>query len=204
MQHLEPGVGAEGLANLIAPFTRETLERMTATVCVVSADLRIAYVNPAWISFALANGASAALDGCGLDASILSVVPDSLRPFHEALLAQAARTGAVVEHDYECSSPSTRRIFRMAIHPCASGALVVVHSLTQETGHGDGSSPDDATYRDTRGLILQCANCRRVLRPLAGSDPQWDWVSAYVQRLPPRTSHGLCEPCSEFYYPPLG
>jgi hypothetical protein len=204
---MQPSGGhlADGFAPLIAPFRRETLERSTANVCGLWPDLRIAYVNPAWLAFGLANGAGADASAA-LDTSILSVVPGALRAHYEGMFARAQHTNAVVEHDYECSSPTVRRTFRMAVHPCASGALVVVHSLTRETPHLEPASPPgDALYRDARGLILQCSNCRRVRRSLEPNVPEsWDWVPDYVARVPARTSHGLCELCCDFYYPHEG
>jgi hypothetical protein len=202
---MQPSAGhvADGFAPLIAPFRRETLESSTANVCGLWPDLRIAYVNPAWVAFGLANGARATGASAALDTNILSVVPGALRAHYEGMFARAQQTNAPVEHDYECSSPTVRRAFRMAIHPCVSGALVVVHSLTRETPHLERASPPlDELYRDARGLIIQCSNCRRVRRNLEPIAPDsWDWVPEYVARRPARTSHGLCELCHDFYYP---
>ncbi|MDQ3034620.1 MAG: hypothetical protein M3Y87_19580 [Myxococcota bacterium] len=62
------------------------------------------------------------------------------------------------------------------------------------------SSAIEALYRDPNGMLVQCSHCRRVRR----GDPSvtaWDWVPEYVARPQPRTSHGLCAVCLDFYYP---
>jgi hypothetical protein len=119
------------------------------------------------------------------------------------MFERARASGEVVEHDYECSSPTQRRVFRMRIHPCPSGGFVVVHSLLREAPPGDVACPPlDALYRDARGLVVQCANCRRVRQVAAQATPgaAWDWVPEYVARMPPQTSHAICRPCADFYY----
>jgi hypothetical protein len=65
---------------------------------------------------------------------------------------------------------------------------------------GVGSQAIEGLYRDERGLIVTCSSCRRVRRARPGV-AQWDWVPAYVERMPDGVSHGLCELCSRFYYP---
>ena len=208
---------SDGFAPLVAPLEIEVLERMPASVCGLWPDLQIGYVNPAWVAFAHANGAPEVDWRSHLGTSMLDAVPATLRAFYESLFGRATATGVPVEHDYDCSNASHHRRYRMAIHACAGGARVVVHSLVHEKPHDVGASVThlthealDATYRDERGMISQCSNCRRIRRPssclpqaqgaVEGTSPEWDWVPAYVERLPPRTSHAICEVCADFYY----
>lgn len=199
----DPARTTPDFARLLAPFDDGTLDVSSSATCGVGADLRIGYVNPAWRAFAVANGARAPDETCGLHVDILSVVPLVLRPFHEALFARARDTHEVTDHDYECSSANVHRTFRMRIHPCDSGAFVVVHSLLREVPHvARAFDALEATYRDGHGLIAQCSNCRHVRRARlqGGTIAVWDWVPAYVADVPLRVSHGICEVCSAFYY----
>jgi hypothetical protein len=60
----------------------------------------------------------------------------------------------------------------------------------------------EGLYRDEHGLIKRCSNCRRICRPGPDEEgrPTWDWVPAYVAQMPPKTSHGTCALCAQFYY----
>lgn len=196
---------ADGFSSLIAPFEIALLERMPAPVVGLSPDGRIAHLNPAWHAFGVANGARSSGAGGDIGDALLHSTPPVLRPFYEELFADAIATGKVREHDYECSSPEQRRTFRMRVHPCASGALVIVHSLLREAPHaGNACPPLERLYRDARGLVVQCANCRRVRRATRPStepaSATWDWVPEYVAHMPARTSHAICMLCAQFYY----
>lgn len=194
---------ASTLDEVLAPFHVAALDAMADTVVALTPDRRIVYVNPAWIAFGVANGGLQSADGEAVGRDLLLDTPLTLWPFYDRLLAAASATGEVRVHDYECSSPARHRTFRMLVHPCPSGALVIVHSLLRETPHdGDGYPPLDSLYRGADDMIVQCANCRRIRRPMTGTDAsaQWDWVPAYVAQMPPRTSHALCVLCVQFYY----
>jgi len=193
-----------GTAPLLLPFQPEVLDRIPASICAVDGDRRICYLNPAWLAFAVANGASGVPESCGLGKNVLFAVPPVLRPFHENMYAQARASGQPVEHEYKCSSSTHQRVFRMRIYPCSSDALVVVHSLVHEKPHSQAPSAClEDMYRDARGMIAQCSNCRRVRRAGTGEGigSQWDWVPEYVARMPPRITHGICPVCLDFYYP---
>jgi hypothetical protein len=187
----------------IAPFDLAELDRMPANICVLGSDLRIAYVNPAWMAFGAANGLRSMDETCGLGQSVIRVTPEVMRPFYERLFMRARETAEPVEHDYECSSPTHRRLLRMRIYPCKSGAFVVVHSVLREAPHdGAARAALERTYRNERGLVVQCSNCRRVRRPAVGADEtaEWDWVPAYVAHMPQETSHSICAVCVAFHY----
>ncbi len=195
---IQPGM----VAALIAPFETAALDLLPATVCAVTPELRIAYVNPAWRAFGLSNGV-AALEAIDVGVDVLAVTPEVLRPYYAELFARARQTRTPLEHDYECSSPELHRVFRMRVHPCSSGALVIVHSLLRQEAHpqAPASALADA-YRDDRRIVVQCSNCRRVRRPDAhdAATAAWDWVPAFVEHIPPGTSHGICAVCAQYYY----
>ncbi len=189
----------EQFGRLLAPFDVGVVDDEPSTVYGLTEDLRIGYVNRAWSAFAKANGASWNEGAWGIGSRLMDAIPDVLRPFYSGLFAQALSERAVVEHEYECSSPTQLRRFRMRVHPCDSGVLLVVHSRIEDHLHADAGHPGGALYREADGLITQCSHCRRVQR--IDGTREWDWVPEYVARPPPTISHGLCNLCVEYYYP---
>lgn len=183
-----------------APFDVAALDDETSTVYGITADMRLAYMNPAWHSFAQANGA--AWDGAwGIGARIIDATPAPLQPAYERLFDQAKANRVVVEHEYECSSPTTYRRFRMRVHPCNSGGFLVVNMLLRTSEHiQPAMTAVDASYRNGDGLIVQCCHCRRVRRD--GPPTGWDWVPDYVAMPPGGISHGICGTCFDYHYPP--
>ena len=183
----------------LAPFDVEALQTEPSTIYAVGPDLRINFVNDAYAQFARANGARWNESEWGIGTPILDAIPQELRRFHEKLFERAATTGTSAEYDYDCSTATMTRRFRMRVLPCASGALLVVHSLIRETPNEEPSLPPiEALYRRS-GMLLQCSHCRRVQR--ADDANTWDWVPAYAEKPQPNTSHGLCRLCCAYYYP---
>jgi hypothetical protein len=177
----------------------DILQDDPSTIYVLSNDLRITFVNSAWDRFAAENGAGWSVGEWGPGRLVLDAIPDVLRPFYQRLFARARETGEVVEHDYECSSATEDRLFRMRILPSAN-ALVVVNSLVRVAPQLATAAPDILSmYQDEHGLIVQCSHCRRVR--VAHDNARWEWVPSYVEQASPRTSHGLCKLCFEYYYP---
>ena len=182
----------------LAPFSLDALREEPSTIYALSQDLRITYVNAAWTRFALANGARWNEGEWGIGRSVMDAIPELLRPFYERLFERALEERVVVEHDYDCSSATVSRRFRMRLLPCEAGGLLVVHSLLREDPRSEpGMPPLDALYRHL-GMIAQCSHCRRVQR--ANEPDHWDWVPAYVEQPQPNTSHGLCPLCADYYY----
>lgn len=194
---------SEGVAALLAPFEPQVLDQHPSPVCALTAAGAIVYVNPAWICFGSANGGPATEETCGVGANVLHAAPPVLRAYYERMFSRALGARLPAEHDYECSSPQVLRVFRMRVHPLESGLLVITHSLQREVPHDRPvAAALDELYRDARGMIVQCSCCRRVRRPDPASDEQavWEWVPAFVEATPARTSHGLCVMCLAYYY----
>ena len=187
-----------------AGFRIENVEADPAIIYMLDPDLRIVYCNKAWDRFASLNGA-AGLNRRGiLGAKVLDVVAGPLRAFYEGAFAQAKKEGRLWEHDYECSSPSTYRLFHMRVLPLADSYLLVENSLRFERPHGSERPvmPADSTlYVSKDGLLTICAHCRRTRRIGATSAPVWDWVPAYLVEPPGPVSHGLCRNCHAYFYP---
>jgi hypothetical protein len=179
----------------------EVLESSSDPCFAVSEALDITYCNPAWDAFALKNeGEPGVFRAQVVSRNLLEFVPADLKAFHAGLFAKARSTDQPVNHDYECSSATMFRLYRMQIYPLDQG-FAVINSLRLEHPHDRTPlEPKDALYRSEGGLIRMCANCRRTNRT---SDPAaWDWVPAYVDRERENVTHGVCPLCLEYYYRP--
>jgi hypothetical protein len=85
----------------------------------------------------------------------------------------------------------------MQVYP-VDGQLLVVNALLVEAAHpGDPFPGIEGSYRNSDGILVMCSNCRRTKtnKPPA----RWDWVPEFVGSRPPQVSHGLCQPCYEYY-----
>lgn len=179
-------------------FDLTALDRAPSTAYGLTEDLRLVYVNEGWRRFASENGAPPEWIDVELGGAIMPAVPLELRPFLDGIFRRARATGAHQDHDYECSSPDTFRRFRMRVYPATIGGFLVVHDPLRSVPHpGPSFDPVEGRY-ERDGVIVMCMHCRRTRR--ADSDA-WDWVPAYLAHMPPNVSHGLCPPCTDFYYP---
>jgi hypothetical protein len=183
-------------------FALERIDDYPNPLCGLLPDLRIAYLNKGWFAAANANGARAALAAWGPGADFCAAVRGPLRSFYEKLLAHALRDGRPFTHKYECPTPTRRQQFWMQGTPLGADGLLVTHALViaETLAPEPGEAGPVARYRGRGGLVVQCGHCRRVRR--AAEPLVWDWVPALVAEPPPETSHGLCEPCLGYYYPP--
>ena len=168
-------------------------------------DFRLAYLNPAWFQFALANGGEPRVSrDWRLGTSILDAMSIPVREFYEANYSDSLRSHTVWSHGYECSSDTTYRWLHQMVYPLGiRQGLLVVNSVRIERPHHSHDRPtkeaDDAVYRDKNGLAHQCSHCRRVKNLL--ETERWDWVPEWVKVAPEHVSHGLCPLCFAHYYP---
>ncbi len=181
----------------------ETLEGSTEPCFALSEPLHITYCNAAWDRFAQENGGGAGvLKRNIISRNLLDFVTADLKGYYAELFARSRALGQPVDQDYECSSSKIFRLYRMQIYPLEPGrGFVVVNSLRVERPHEQTEQqPDDATYRDSAGLMHMCANCRRTRRV---HEPEaWDWVPAHLEGELRDVSHGVCPMCLEYYYRP--
>lgn len=198
---LEAMSGSPNSLPSLAPLN--VLDQSPDVSYVVSEQLDIVYCNPAWDRFAGEQGGSALVMAENvLGRNLLDFVPRRLKRFYLELFAQARELGQPVGHDYECSSASVFRLYRLQVYPLQRGAgFVVQNSLRLERPHDRTPlERDDALYADSKGIIHACANCRRTQR--AANPAIWDWVPAYIESRGLNISHGICPMCLEFYYRP--
>ena len=168
-----------------------------STIVALDDDSMIRWLNPAWTQFAQENGAPNLAARFGLGASYMDGVAEPLRSFFHSAFFNVLATGDAFTHTYECSSPTVKRVHRMHVVSLDGHGLLIEHSLVRQAPVDlKSAEPFEANYRDERGFVLQCSNCRRV----RGRDGRWDWVPAWVAEMPPDTSHGLCATCASRYF----
>jgi len=176
-----------------------TLEASRDVCCQLNGDLRIIYCNPAWDRFALANNGGFALSDRVRGSVIMDFTPPELLEFYKAAFASAR--DAVVEFEYECSSPDFYRIFQMQILPLEQPTgYTVINALNVESGM-EGKRPAlplGPEYISYGGIITVCSHCRRSRR--IDRSGQWDWVPANLKPALRNVSHGLCPICHAYFY----
>ena len=130
----------------------------------------------------------------------MDFIPPELIDFYRA--AYASARDAVVEFDYECSTPDLYRVFQMQILPVEQPkGYTVINALTVEEGMEEKrhalvlSSPE---YLTEAGIITVCSHCRRSSR--IDCSGQWDWVPANLKPALRNVSHGLCPICYAYFY----
>lgn len=167
------------------------------TVLGLFPDDTAGYSNRAWGRFAVANGAPELVGWAG--GAFSAAVAAPLRPFFARLFATVRQTGAARSHDYECSSPTHFRRFRLWVVPLDGGALLLEHHLRVELPHErPAARAVEVDYRDEYGVLTLCCHCRNTRR----RDRQtWDWVPGFLDRELASVSHGLCPRCFHHHYP---
>ncbi len=181
---------------LIAP-TFAALASSSDSVCILSPERKLVRVNAGWKAFAIANDGEQVLDRWKRGTSIDDAMSPELRAFYAAGFQRVLQARAPWFHDYECSSASRFRKFRMGVYPTDGDFLLVVHARTIERPHEEPGLPAGPGYA-VDGVITSCSHCRRTRCP--GAPERWDWVPEYVESPPAGVSHGLCTACAAFYH----
>ena len=180
-------------------FEGTTLAEGPATLVALAPDGTILWVNAAWREFARANDGDDVLRRFGPGQSYFAGAGGPLRSFYEGVVQNALLTGEPFEQDYECSSAEVFRIYHLRVLPFGVDGLLLEHSLVVERPHEqEDHDAVEPCYRNASGMIVQCANCRRVRR---AEGDAWDWVRPWVSDLPTNTSHGICSACMGYYWP---
>ena len=205
---LDPSFGP-----LLEAFDLEVLDSREASVCGIWPDGRLAYTSAGWDRFAAENGAPNLAEEWPLGRDIFEAVAPALLPFYRDAWRQVGDSGHPWTHPYECSSPNEFRLFQMIVYRLPFGlpipesgvepqGFLCVHSRLRSQlwpASSPGRPAMEAEYRDSGGLITQCAHCRRVERH-SGRPGTWDSVAAWVESPPSGTTHGLCDICAAYHY----
>jgi len=194
---------------LLLGFDVAEIEAQSDIVYGLTANLELAYFNPAWFRFSENNGGEPAISAqWALGRLVIDAIPNELKDFYRnlfvAALTQAPPSPSPSHHEYVCPSPTLHRLFTMTIYPLRDAqGLLVANSLQAEYPIGTSSATltsfDESLYQGIDGIITQCCHCRKVKNQ---SEPaRWDWLPRWVEQSPPKTSHGLCNLCFAHYYP---
>jgi hypothetical protein len=192
--------------HLLSSWDLSRLDSEEGSVYGLWDDLRIGLTSSGWERFARENNGADILDRYPPGASILPAIPDPLRPLYQQGWS-TARSGQLWHHNYDCSSPSEYRRFRMQIFPLEGGkGMLVVNTLIESLAISQGPYPPQKADPDSyisRGILLQCCHCRRFrVRPGLPGDP-WRWVGEWLSEAPAPISHGLCPTCMAYHYPDM-
>jgi hypothetical protein len=189
------------LPHLDASFSRlladrlDDVESASETIVGTWPDGTIAYVNPAYLEFARANGAPVDFEQrWGVGAQLLDSVPEPMRGRYLAGMAAARGATRFWETGYRCPTPTQQQRYRLRIYPLLGGdGLLHVHTLVWREPWEAAPDVGEAAFRLANGLIRQCADCRHVFRP--GPD-RWEMVASFIDDPPPKVTHGLCPSCA--------
>ena len=194
-----PDSPEEAVRALAARFDIGALEADPSPMALVRPDGMIVWVNAAWRSFGAANGANPAAIAPGQN--YFGVIQGELGPILSSSAASCAASGEVLEVDYDCSSPTDRRDFRMRMLPVPDAGVLISHStrvdVVAREGEEASAAPDPEAYRTRDGIVVMCSNCRRVRRR---DNSGWDWMPSKLVDEMGLISHGLCSLCLDFYY----
>lgn len=197
----DQGQRKRGTVSPLVEFPAGVVENDSSVIFTLDEDLQLTYCNPAWDRFAVKNGAAWLRMPAPIGRSVLDAISGPLRSYYESVYKKALGTRQPWGHLYECSSATFSRKFFLQVLPLrASRGLLVINSMRIE--HPWEIAPAaalDEIYRDKDRLIVMCSHCRRTRRQ-EGAAEFWDWVADYVAHPPSAVSHGLCQPCLEYYY----
>ena len=182
------------------------LRNLSNTLYVVDKNYSIVDYNDGYTAFAMANDGQDIFEKWPLGANILSAVPEVLRDVIKKMYDDVFFNNAVIEHTYDCHSPTVFRRFKMRILPYMNDFALHEHCKIESSSlTGAHDIADDtirAEYIDQHGMIHQCCHCRRIQ---SCTDTQnWVWVVALIRRnnvFLSQISHTICPVCLLHYFP---
>ena len=177
------------------------IEQDPSVIFVLDREYRLRWCNAAWDRFARENNGEELLRDLIVGRSVFDFISGVLTDHYREAFRRTLERGVIWKQDYECSSSHVHRQFSMCIYP-VDGELLIVNSLVANEPHGRHALLSfEAHYRDSNGLLVMCSNCRRTK---IGSVERWDWVPDFVDTPPNQVTHGLCQPCYEYYSSMIG
>ena len=154
-------------------------------IYLLDSDLRIVWVNRP-------------VEGYGPGRLYCDAIGGPLRDLFRRWLLRAMRSREPREWGYACPTRLASQVFSVRAHPFDGRAgVLLVHTRVYERMRVARAQPVDvAPFRDARGWVHQCGNCRQV-RDVHGT---WQQVIAWLETPPPQTTHGICEVCLDYYH----
>jgi hypothetical protein len=184
----------------------EDLRNITNTIYIIDQNYNIVDYNNGYKRFAIENEGSDILIKWPIGSNILSSIPDIIRNDIKNMYDDVILNNKIIEHEYDCHSPTAFRRFKMRILPFMNGFALHEHCLI-ESSKLNGSyelsdSEIESRYVDINGIIHQCCHCRRIQ---SNTDiNNWVWVVSLIKRnniFLPNISHTICPVCLLHYYP---
>jgi hypothetical protein len=185
-----------------ARFDVASLEHDPSSTVLLDPSGKIVWANEAWYAFFDANGGGGDRATVREGSDYLASIRGRLQEFYGEVFATCLETGLPFEHDYECSSATEVRSYRLRVLP-VDGQLLVSH--TKRAARPRETAPeaavDVASLARDDGQIVQCSNCRRLR---GKGDGAWQAVPEVLERPPAHVTHGLCPDCAALYHGALG
>ncbi len=183
----------------------KTLEISSHSIYGLSKDLNLIFVNPGWIRFAKENDVGEnTLNKFPLGTSILKAIGGKkVKDFYAQNYKRVLTTGEVWHHEYECSSNNEFRRFHQGTYPLKNGeGLIIINTLVVKLPMDQidrkAYEAIEKRYVQSTGFITQCSNCRHCQRV---DQPEiWDWVPAWVEKMPDNCSHSICPTCFDYHW----
>jgi hypothetical protein len=138
-------------------------DESTSVTCVIDADSKIVYCNPAWNRFALQNNAPQATAGHVVGRSLFSYIPAVLEQHYRELVEMARARRELVGTDYECHNIHKFRQYHLTVLPIPQTSLMaMVHSLRVERPVTFEPHRASSYHRGAGNVVTMCAQCRRT------------------------------------------
>lgn len=184
----------------------EDLRHLTNTLYVVDRHYTLVDFNDGYRAFAIANDGADILTRWPIGSNILSSIPDIIRNDIKRMYDQVLANNTIVEHEYDCHSPTVFRRFKMRILPFMDGFVLHEHCLIESSelrgAYELTDSEVQSGYIDINGIVHQCCHCRRIQSNVDVNN--WVWVVTLIERdnsFSSNISHSICPVCMLHYYP---
>lgn len=179
-------------------FDWEALEADRASIVVLDGVGTIVWGNQAWFRFFEDNAEGGDPASVQVGAIYVDAIHGTLGEFYAGVFDGCRKTGRPFEQDYECSSATAQRFYRLRVLPVGRFVIIAHHvRVIAPRPWTSGVPVDLSRYAGVEGILVQCSNCRRVRTVV---EPTWEWVPEVVARPPDRVSHGLCDLCEGYYF----
>ncbi|NSW45150.1 MAG: hypothetical protein HPY79_04990 [Bacteroidales bacterium] len=189
----------DGILTILENFDFNTLEESAHSVYAISNNFELIYFNQAWFNFAKQNNGEPIISSkYKIGTNIFDGMTEIVSKYYFEKYQYILHTKKVWHHDYQCSSSNIYREYHQSVYPLKNNkGLVIINSLKVEKKIHDTYNTD-YSYTQEDGFVVQCCNCRKTQR---NSDKQiWDWVPAFVEKMPQNVSHSICPICFDYYY----
>jgi hypothetical protein len=184
----------------------EDLRNLTNPIYVVDRNYHIVDYNNGYKLFAIENDGEEILEKWLIGSNVLSAIPDIIRNNIKKMYDDVLLNNKIIEHEYDCHSPTVFRRFKMRILPFMNGFALHEHCQIESSelrgAHELSDGEIESGYMDINGIIHQCCHCRRIQS--CTDTNNWVWVISLISRnstFSSDISHSICPVCLFHYYP---